>query len=80
MYMLLSAAGTRWEIRDTGTCFSQCHTGDTELVWRPVVDDDPIIALASWVRQDDPSLEDIAQRVDDVILHPGPHVSGYVRE
>ena len=80
MFMLLSAAGTRWEIRDTGTCFSQCHTGDTELVWRPVIDDDPVIALASWVRQDDPSLEEIVRRVDDVILYPGPHVFGYVRE
>ncbi len=80
MYMLLNAAGSRWEVRETSTCFSHCHTGESELLWRPIVDDEPIIALASWVRQEDPSLDDVEQRVRDVILHPGPHVFGHVRE
>ena len=81
MYMLLNAKGSRWEIKDsTGTCFSHCHTGDTELVWRPMVDDEPVIALASWVRQNTPSLEQIDQRVAEVLLHPGPHLFGHVRE
>jgi len=80
MYTLLNATGSRWEVRDAGTCFSQCHTGNSELVWRPVFDDEPVIALVSWVRQDDPSLEEIEQRVSGVILHPGPHTFGYVRE
>ena len=80
MYMLLNAAGSRWEVRETSSCFSHCHTGESELVWRPVVDDEPVIALASWVRQEDPSLEDIEKRISDVILHPGPHIFGYVRE
>lgn len=80
MYMLLNAAGSRWEVRETSTCFSHCHTGESELIWRPVVDDEPIVALASWVRQEDPSLEDVEQRVSAIILHPGPHVFGHVRE
>lgn len=80
MYMLLNASGSRWEVRETSTCFSHCHTGDSELVWRPVIDEEPVIALASWVRQDDPSLEEIEKRTSEVILHPGPHIFGHVRE
>ena len=79
MYLLLNATGPRWVVREDSSCFDQCHTGDSELAWRPLVDDDPVIALVSWVREDDPSLEEIDQRVSDVILHPGPHIFGYVR-
>ena len=80
MYMLLNALGSRWALRDSSTCFSHCHAGASELVWRPLVDDEPVVALVSWVRQDDPSLEAIEQRVSTVILHPGPHVFAHVRQ
>lgn len=80
MYLLINATGPRWVVRGESSCFSECHhTGDAELVWRPVVDDDPVVALISFVRDEDPSLEQIERRVSDVILHPGPHVFGHVR-
>jgi len=79
MYLLLNATGPRWVVRGKSSCFDQCHTGASELAWRPLVDDDPVIALVSWVRDDDPSLDEIDKRVSDVILHPGPHIFGYVR-
>ena len=79
MYMLMSAGGTRWAERRSSTCFISCHSADSELSWRPLVDDEQVIALVSWVRTDDPSLDEIDQRVDDTLLHRGPHIFSYVR-
>ncbi|UCD67620.1 MAG: DUF1353 domain-containing protein [Betaproteobacteria bacterium] len=80
MYLLLNATGPRWVVRGESSCFNQCHhTGDAELVWRPLVDDEPVVGLISWVRDEDPTIHDIQQRVGDVILHPGPHIFGHAR-
>lgn len=79
MYLLLYTTGPRWAIRGKSSCFNHCHTAVSELAWRPLVDDEPIVALVSWVREDDPSLQAIDQRASAAILHPGPHVFGYVR-
>ncbi len=79
MYMLLNATGPRWAVQGKSSCFDQCHTADSELAWRPRVDDEPVIALVSWVRDENPSLDQIDARVHDVILHPGPHIFGHVR-
>ena len=81
MYLLINATGPRWVVRGESSCFNQCHhTGDAELVWRPLVDDEPVVGLISWVRDEDPSMEAIEQRVSDVIRHPGPHIFGHVRD
>lgn len=79
MYMLMNAAGSRWAERRSSSCFSSCHTGDHDLVWRPLVDDDPVVALVSWVRQSDPSLDEIDQRVGETLIYAGPHTFAYVR-
>ena len=79
MYTLMNAGGTRWAERRSSSCFNSCHAGDGELSWRPLVDDDKVIALVSWVRQTDPSLEDIERRVEEILLHRGPHIFAYVR-
>ena len=79
MYLLLYATGPRWVVRGKSSCFDHCHTADGELEWRPLVDDDAVIALVSWVRDNDPSLDEIDKRVSGVILHPGPHIFGFVR-
>ncbi len=80
-YLLINATGPRWVVRGESTCFNQCHhTGDTELVWRPLIDDEPVVGLIGWVRAEDPSTKEIERRVDEVILHPGPHIFGYVRD
>jgi hypothetical protein len=80
MYLLLYATGPRWAIRGKSSCFNHCHTAVSELAWRPLVDDEPVVALVGWVRNENPALEHIERRVRKVILHPGPHVFGYVRE
>jgi hypothetical protein len=79
MYLLLNATGPRWEIRGESSCFSHCHVGDRALAWRPLMDDDAIVALVSWVRDDDPDLDAIEAHVAAAILHPGLHIFGYVR-
>jgi hypothetical protein len=80
MFLLLNATGPRWAVRGESSCFTECHhTGHAELVWRPAVDDEPVVGLISWVRDTDPSVAEIEQRVSDVILHPGPHIFGHVR-
>ncbi len=81
MYLLINATGPRWVVRGESSCFNQCHhTGDSELVWRPLVDDEPVVGLVSWVRDEDPELEDIERRVSGIVLHPGPHIFGHVRD
>lgn len=79
MYMLLYATGPRWAIPGKSSCFNHCHTGVSELAWRPLIDDEPVVALVGWVRNENPALEQIERRVSKVILHPGPHIFGYVR-
>jgi hypothetical protein len=79
MFMLMNAGGPRWAERRKSSCFSTCHSGDSALSWRPLVDDEQVISLVSWVRTGDPSLEEIERRVDDTLLHRGPHIFAYVR-
>jgi len=79
MFMLMNAGGPRWAERGSSNCFNSCHGGDSELSWRPLVDDEQVIALVSWVREGDPSLDEIERRVDETLLHRGPHIFAYVR-
>ena len=79
MYLLLYTTGPRWAIQGQSSCFNHCHTSVSELAWRPLIDDEPVVALVSWVRKNDPSLQEIDRRARSAILHPGPHIFGYVR-
>lgn len=79
MYMLMNAGGTRWAERNSNHCFGTCHASYPELSWRPLVDDEQVVTLVSWVRQTNPSIEQIERRVDETLLHPGPHIFAYVR-
>ena len=79
MYMLLRASGSRWALHGPNSCFSRCHTGRTELEWRPLVDDGKLAALLEWVRIEDPSLEAIDERGKEAIIEEGPHIFGAVR-
>jgi len=56
--------------------YGRCHAADSDLEWRPRVDDEKVIALVTWVRQEAPSLEAIERRVGEVIIEAGPHVFG----
>jgi hypothetical protein len=79
MYMLLHATGSRWAVRWMSGCYGRCHAADSELEWRPRVDDEQVIALVRWVRQEDPSLEAIERRVGEAIIEAGPHIFGSAR-
>jgi len=79
MYLLLSASGTRWALHGPNSCFNRCHNGNKELEWRPRVDDEKLVSLVSWVREDAPSLDAIDQRASEVIIEKGPHIFGAVR-
>lgn len=80
MYALLNATGSRWEVRESGSCFVNCHSAAADLKWRPLFVDEQVKMLPGWVRNNDPSLEQIEARVTQIILHPGPHVFTYVPE
>lgn len=79
IYMLMNAGGVRWAERGASSCFNSCHTADAELSWHPLADDEQVVTLVSWVRQSDPSLEEIERRVDETLLYRGPHIFAYVR-
>lgn len=76
MYLLLSGSGTRWAMRGPNSCFSRCHTDAKELEWRPRVDNEKLVSLTSWVRTEDPSLDQIDQRARATIVEKGPHIFG----
>jgi hypothetical protein len=76
MYMLLHATGSRWAVRWMSGCYGRCHASDSELEWRPRVDDEKVIALVTWVRKDDPSLEEIERRAGEAVVEAGPHIFG----
>ena len=79
MYLLLSGSGTRWAMRDSKRCFGRCHTDAVELEWRPLVNDEKLESMLTWVRSDDPSLDQIDQRARTAIVDKGPHVFGTPR-
>ena len=76
MYLLLQATGSRWAVRWMSGCYGRCHAADSELVWRPRVDDEKVIALVRWVQHSDPSLEEIERRAGEAIIEAGPHIFG----
>ena len=79
MYMLLYATGPRWAIQGSRDCYGRCHhSRDADLRWSPKVRDDDVIALMSWVRRDDPSLDHIDQRVNQIIIEASPHMIGRI--
>lgn len=73
MFMLLYAAGVRWETRDS-SCFRSCHAGLESLSWKPVVEERDLDAMTHWIRHSDPSLDAIERKLDETILKPGPHI------
>lgn len=80
MYMLLNATGPRWEIRGSYDCYGRCHhSRDADLRWSPKVHDEDVIALMSWVRSEDPSLEQIDQRVKQTVIEVSPHMIGRIQ-
>ena len=78
MYMLLNATGLRWDVRGSRDCYGRCHARDAELEWTPKVRDEQVLALISWVRAEDPSLDEIERKVHGVILEKGPHIVGRI--
>jgi hypothetical protein len=79
MYMLLNATGPRWEIRGSYGCYGRCHhSRDADLRWSPRVRDDDVIALMSWVRSENPSLDQIDRRVKQIIIEANPHMIGRI--
>jgi len=79
MYTVLSASGTRWALHGPNSCFSRCHVSEEQLEWRPRVDHDKLVSLLSWVRAEDPSLDEIDQRANQTIIEKGPHIFGTLR-
>ena len=80
MYMLLNATGARWVVQGSYDCYGRCHSRDADLRWSPKVRDDDVIALMSWVRNEDPSLDQIDQRVNQIIIEASPHMIGRILE
>ena len=79
LYAAVYAAGWRWEPR-TSTCYRSCHAASTMLAWQPDVTQDELRPVLDWLRETDPSLDEIEQRVDAVTPRPGPHLFVQVRQ
>lgn len=72
-YMLIYAAGWRWEPRGS-SCYGSCHAAASILAWRPDVEIDSLQPLTDWIWASDPGLDDIDRRADKLIRRPGPHL------
>jgi hypothetical protein len=73
MYAALYAAGLRWEMPGS-SCFKSCHAAAPSLSWKPQVEAGDVKPVVEWIRQTNPGLEEIENRVDAVLKKPGPHV------
>jgi Protein of unknown function (DUF1353) len=73
MYMALYAEAPRWEPRSS-SCFNHCHAARSELVWRPVVAENELRPIVEWIDRDDPTLDQIEEKVNAVTKKPGPHL------
>jgi hypothetical protein len=78
IYMLLNATGLRWAVRGDRDCYGRCHPRDANLEWSPKVNEEEVLALVSWVRSEDPPLDEIERRVGKVILDDSPHMIGRI--
>ena len=78
IYMLLKATGLRWAERGDRDCYGRCHPRDANLEWSPRVNEEEVIALVSWVRSEDPPLDEIDRRVGKLILDDSPHMIGRI--
>jgi Protein of unknown function (DUF1353) len=79
LYAAVYAGGWRWEPR-TSSCYRSCHAAATMLAWQPDVMPAELQPVLDWLRQTDPSLEDLERRVDAVTPRPGPHLFVQVRQ
>ena len=73
LYLAAYAGGWRWEIPGT-SCYGSCHIAATSLAWKPAVTESIIQPLVEWIKQTNPTLDEIETRVDAVTKRPGPHL------
>jgi hypothetical protein len=73
LYMAVYAGGWRWEVRGS-SCFRSCHIAAESLAWKPVVTEADLQPMVDWIRQANPSLEEIEKHVNAAIKKPGPHL------
>ena len=78
IYGILYASGSRWEVRGS-RCFASCHASASTLTWRPVIDQAALAPVLDWIRQTQPALDEIDQRLDATIRKPGPHIFAYAQ-
>jgi hypothetical protein len=79
MYAALYAAGLRWEMPGS-SCFKSCHAAAQSLTWRPYVEEKDLEPVVDWVKQANPPLREIDERVDAAVKRPGPHVFAQGRQ
>jgi hypothetical protein len=73
MYMTLYGAGLRWEMAGS-SCYRGCHAAVVSLTWKPAVEDLDFTPIIEWIRQAQPDLPQIDERLDAMIKKPGPHI------
>jgi hypothetical protein len=73
LYLAVYAGGWRWEIPGT-SCYRSCHASAASLAWKPVVTESIIQPMVEWIKQANPTLDEIEKRVDAVTRRPGPHL------
>jgi hypothetical protein len=79
LYAAVYAGGWRWEPR-TSSCYRSCHAASTMLAWQPDITLDELRPVLDWLRESNPDLDEIEQRVDAAIPRPGPHLFVQVRQ
>ena len=75
IYAAVRAEGWRWEPVES-SCFRSCHANSPYLRWRPLPDYAQLLDTIDWILIDFPSLPEINDRVDSLIIKTGPHIFG----
>jgi Protein of unknown function (DUF1353) len=81
MYMAIYADGPRWAVKKS-ICERACHSKDlverSRMTWRPVVKETALRPIVEWIERDDPTLDQIDERVNAAIDAAGPHLRGEI--
>lgn len=73
LYAVVYAGGWRWETRDS-SCYRSCHAASESLAWKPAITAAEIAPVLQWISNDEPDLDAIDRRLDQVVKRPGPHL------
>ncbi len=78
LYLTVYTGSWHWE-PEGSHCYGVCHSAAPQIAWRPDPTAADLLPLVAYVREGNPSLADLEQRMDALLERFGPHGLGLPR-